>query len=286
MERTEKIARHLVDLIPDSELNSDLWKYYQDIKRRFKIYFDFLDLTSVIIIFLKILSLKKTGDLSFYDKIRNRIFFVGFFSSNGASVFEECDDCGGDGRQNCADCDGQGFVSCENCDGSGTIDCDNCGGGGVLKQSSSGESEEISCDECDGQGFVSCENCDEGTAECNYCRGRGDFFCEDCDGRGEIETEKKEYTEELYLSWDKNLYEYSLLNLGTYIGLEEVFYDDLVNNNQTMLINYSESEGIVNDDVKENLKYSFFLSDDPKDLSGELDIKKSSNSKLKNYVQD
>jgi len=242
MERTEKIARHLVDLIPDSELNSDLWKYYQDIKRRFKIYFDFLDLTNVIIIFLKILSLKKTGDLSFYDKIRNRIFFVGFFSSNGASVFEGCDDCGGDGRQNCADCDGQGFVSCE--------------------------------------------NCDEGTAECNYCRGRGDFFCEDCDGRGEIETEKKEYTEELYLSWDKNLYEYSLLNLGTYIGLEEVFYDDLVNNNQTMLINYSESEGIVNDDVKENLKYSFFLSDDPKDLSGELDIKKSSNSKLKNYVQD
>lgn len=77
-------------------------------------------------------------------------------------LYQECDDCGGNGETECDQCGG-GFTSCETCEGSGK----------------EGDGPDH-CPDCEGKGEIKCETCDgKVNIKCSPCKGEGYRKAED-----------------------------------------------------------------------------------------------------------
>ncbi len=121
-------------------------------------------------------------------------------STSGGWEGQECPRCGGDGRIDCGNCNG-GRVDCYNCDGDGQVydDCDECGGDGKVDCDECGGEGEIdgeTCSDCEGRGKVLCDECDgkgEKTVDCPECDGYGRIDCEECDGDGRVDCPECNY---------------------------------------------------------------------------------------------
>lgn len=111
--------------------------------------------------------------------------------TDGNWVSDECECCGGSGRQGCESCDATGSIDCEECDKRGEVTCDDCDGEGKKDCEScdgTGEVDGETCEDCDGKKVTDCDNCDgDGTVKCDNCRGDGEYTCGDCDGDGQID---------------------------------------------------------------------------------------------------
>lgn len=259
MERTDKLALLLLDLIKENDDTSTMWEQMNDLRMKYSTYFEHVSLQDTIKVFVKIISLKKTGNLNYYNKVKNNIFFVGLFSTEFGDVYEQCNECNGEGRLSCDHCDGQGSTECDDCDGDGIHSCGECKGTGQI---SSENSEENECDECGGIGEISCESCDgDGREDCDYCNG-GDVSCHECSGNGEIMTDNVYFSETYYFSWDKNFEDICTLRLGTYDGIPFEIYDNLIQSNETFYLGSEENEGKVKDEVESGMYYPFMVSDD------------------------
>tara|TARA_R110000803_G_scaffold138679_2_gene205466 strand:+ start:3644 stop:4495 length:852 start_codon:yes stop_codon:yes gene_type:complete len=102
----------------------------------------------------------------------NKLYFFNFINVEDiVDVYEECDECYGNGEVDCSWCDGEGVLDCDDCEGTGTTTSD-----------ADGEEEEKDCSSCDGLGNPNCEN----------CGGDRTLECSNCDGDGRIETNKEE----------------------------------------------------------------------------------------------
>lgn len=282
MERTDKLALLLLDLIKENDHTSTMWEQMNDLRMKYSTYFEHVTLQDTIKVFVKIISLKKTGNLNYYNKVKNDIFFVGLFSTEFGDVYEQCNECNGEGRSSCDHCDGQGSTHCEDCDGDGIHSCDECKGTGNI---SSENGEENECDECGGSGEVNCASCNgEGREDCDYCNG-GDVSCDECEGSGELMTDNVYFSETYYFSWDKNLKDICTLRLGTYDGIPFEIYDNLIQSNETFYLGSEENEGEVKDEVEAGKEYPFLVSDDGSEFKFfRRTIKVSYTDNLSKYV--
>lgn len=71
--------------------------------------------------------------------------------THGHWVSDECEECGGSGRQGCYDCDATGLVDCPKCKAKGVVDGERCGRCEGRRR--------LDCSNCDGDGYVDCNEC-------------------------------------------------------------------------------------------------------------------------------
>jgi len=259
--KLKRLAITLTDYLDGSDNPTDIYNQLSRIWKSQDQYFRHLKNETLFKLMFYVISLKKTGNFNFAEKMLNNLFFAGLFKTSGNNYSTECETCNGDGREECGWCSGDGRIDCDVCDGRGAVDCEECGGDG---EDEYGEK----CGECAGVGEVDCSNCaGEGRIDCGECDGSGSDVCSTCDGEGVIETE--EYIVDFYqiCSWDQDLKNKCELWEGTKTPVLSVneFYDM---EDQMIILDYNEEDhfefqGSVEDDPDFGKVYCARTDDEP-----------------------
>lgn len=251
------LAKNFHQITPDDFS----WEHMMDLRHRYSDYLKNRDASFILNLFLMILSLKKTGGLEEYEKIRNNVFLIGVLKDTGDPYTYECDNCSGNGYEDCEQCGGSGNETCQQCDGEGTERCFECSGDGEVV----GDEGPEECGECSGEGEIDCGECGgEQSVSCSECGGNGSQNCEYCDGAGEIESDEKTLIEtKLYLSWNRNLENLAEVRVGTdeYVDFDEPFISQ-----NRILIGFSEGNGEPLDFVESDETYIYYFNDDLEDI--------------------
>lgn len=255
-----KLALNLNGLIPEVDDPYNLWRKIIELRKKYKDYFEGKDANFIINIFLMILSIRTTGNLDYYENIRDKVFFFAIFITYGDYHVENCDECDGNGTQSCEQCDGDGSEECDECDGSGHEECDECDGDGNIIDANGQEDE---CEECDGTGEKDCDNCEgKGDTTCGNCGGDGQITCNECDGRGELESDtEKDFSSFLYLSWSPTIKNIAELRQLTYQGISEDDFNDL-SKKDVVLLGTEDFYGEPFDEVEDDVNYIYYFNDD------------------------
>ena len=110
--------------------------------------------------------------------------------TDGNWVSEDCECCGGSGREGCQECDATGQVDCYDCDGVGEIDCLDCDGSAEIPCGTCHETGKVGdevCSNCEGAGRYKCSKCDgSGKEACESCGGNSETQCSVCVGDGQV----------------------------------------------------------------------------------------------------
>lgn len=261
--KLHRLASNLNDLIPKEGDSYTLWRNVLNVRKKYQDYFKGKDANFVLTIFLMIISLRKTGNFDYYEKIRDQVFFFGIFITTGDYHVANCEECSGNGYESCDTCYGDGSEECDECDGSGHEECDECGGDGTIVDENG---QEIECEECNGSGEKDCDNCEgHGNTTCDSCDGQGQIDCNNCDGKGEIESDtEKDFNTFLYVSWNPTMKTIAELRVGTFQGIDEENFEKLIQKD-TVLLGTDDFHGEPDDsveDVLDDVNYIYYFDDD------------------------
>lgn len=255
--KLKKLALNFNNLIPDTANMNDLWGKLLSLRNKYRDYFESKDPNFMVNLFLMILSLRKSGNFDFYEKIRDNVFFYGILVTTGDYHVAECEDCSGAGDVICDYCDGVGDVDCRNCDGEGRVICDQCDG---EKEVEDGSGDMVVCDKCDGDGEIECDDCEGASREsCRECGGDGRIECQFCTG-GEVESETElDFSTFFYLSWTKEAKNFFEMRFNTFDGISDEdleFYQK-----DSLLLKSREIWGTPKSEIEEDLNYVYYFDD-------------------------
>ena len=173
----------------------------------YQIIFDNLKPSEIAILCLIVGNMRDDSDVeSLYNQIKGNIFVFSLVEITDDVSYHTCSYCGADGEVNCDNCNGNSEVDCPDCDGSGERE-----GGG-------------SCSNCRGDGKVDCIECSRGYITCEKCEGTGE----------EVDDNSKQITQEFYVSYDSNLFNYLEMKLDDMDEISQENYSKIIKSRKTI----------------------------------------------------
>jgi len=262
-DKLKRLAKKIVDLLPNADIQQDLYEHFKDLMLSQNEYFQFVSNSNKIKLFFYVWSLKRSNNFEIGDSLLNRISFAHLMTTVGNNHNEICGECGESGYVNCYNCDGIGSIDCDVCDSSGEMECPHCYGSGEIEDGG----EMVTCAECAGEGIVSCDECGgDGRMDCNNCTG-GQVTCDNCDGNGEVETEELDYDRYYICTWNKEIKDKCELTEGIpRPTMSEYDFDRL--RNQYIILTYTDDHANLIKQIIVNEVYCISYNDNPTLLSG------------------